>query len=94
MRDHKRHRLVSTTVWFCPECSFDYDESAGLPSSGIPPGTRWASIPADWCCPECRTPKDRILFSATYIRLEPVPGHPEMSAQPTWLHFDRLSPSI
>ena len=34
-----------------------YDELAGLPEDGIPPGTAWEDIPADWYCPECGVTK-------------------------------------
>ena len=34
-------------------CGFIYDEAAGLPSEGLPPGTRWADIPETWSCPDC-----------------------------------------
>ncbi|MFT3759767.1 rubredoxin [Thauera sp.] len=41
----------------CRICGFIYDEAAGLPDEGIPPGTRWEDIPADWTCPECQAGK-------------------------------------
>lgn len=41
----------------CIVCGFVYDEAAGLPDDGIPPGTRWEDIPADWCCPDCGVAK-------------------------------------
>ena len=44
-------------VWQCVLCGFTYDEAVGLPSDGIPPGTRWADVPADWICPDCSAPK-------------------------------------
>ena len=37
----------------CGTCGFIYDEAAGLPSEGLPPGTRWADIPDTWSCPDC-----------------------------------------
>jgi rubredoxin len=39
--------------WRCTLCGFEYDEAAGLPTEGFPPGTRWADIPHDWSCPDC-----------------------------------------
>ena len=39
--------------WVCVICGWVYDEAAGLPEEGIPPGTRWAHVPADWRCPLC-----------------------------------------
>lgn len=44
-------------VWQCVLCGFMYDEAAGMPEDGIPPGTRWEDIPDDWVCPECSATK-------------------------------------
>lgn len=41
----------------CRTCGYFYDEEAGAPEEALPPGTRWADIPADWICPMCGTPK-------------------------------------
>ena len=41
----------------CISCGFTYNEADGLPDEGIAPGTRWADIPDDWCCPQCGTEK-------------------------------------
>jgi len=37
----------------CQVCDHVYDEALGDPASGIPPGTRWENVPANWSCPEC-----------------------------------------
>ncbi|MFE3544668.1 rubredoxin [Nocardia sp. NPDC059177] len=37
----------------CPVCDYVYDERIGAPREGFAPGTAWASIPGDWCCPDC-----------------------------------------
>lgn len=39
--------------WQCIVCGLIYDEAEGMPGEGIPPGTRWEDVPADWLCPEC-----------------------------------------
>lgn len=44
-------------VWQCVLCGFTYDEAAGMPGEGIPPGTRWADVPETWVCPDCSAPK-------------------------------------
>ena len=44
-------------VWQCVLCAFVYDEAAGLPEDGIPPGTRWADVPESWGCPDCSAKK-------------------------------------
>ena len=41
----------------CSICGYVYDESAGIPEKGIPPGTRWQDLPDDFACPICRAPK-------------------------------------
>jgi rubredoxin len=43
--------------WLCLGCGFLYDEATGSPEHGLAPGTRWADLPDDWCCPDCGTPK-------------------------------------
>ena len=44
--------------WMCLTCAFIYDEAAGLPEEGIPPGTRWADVPPNWTCPDCGSRKE------------------------------------
>ena len=46
--------------WLCVICGFTYDEAAGLPEEGIPPGTRWADVPSTWGCPECGAGKSEF----------------------------------
>lgn len=41
----------------CNVCGFIYDEAKGSREEGLAPGTRWADIPDDWCCPDCGTSK-------------------------------------
>jgi len=45
-------------TWMCLICGWIYDEAAGLPEEGIPPGTRWEDVPMNWVCPECGARKD------------------------------------
>jgi alkane 1-monooxygenase len=37
----------------CPGCEYIYDEAVGDAREGFAPGTAWAGIPDDWCCPDC-----------------------------------------
>ena len=39
---------VTQQQWICESCGFIYD-----PDGGIPPGTPFEEIPADWVCPVC-----------------------------------------
>lgn len=47
-------------VWSCRECGQIYDEAAGMPEFGIPPGTRFSDLPDDWVCPVCGSPKSEF----------------------------------
>jgi len=47
-------------VWQCMDCGQLYDEAAGNPQDGIPPGTRWEDVPDDWKCPSCGVPKSHF----------------------------------
>ena len=42
----------------CLTCGWIYDEDAGSPAEGIPPGTRWEALPINWTCPECGARKE------------------------------------
>ena len=37
----------------CPSCDYVYDETEGAPREGWPPGTPFADVDEDWCCPDC-----------------------------------------
>jgi rubredoxin len=39
--------------WRCPGCGYVYDEQAGHPREGFPPGTPFSEVPDDWACPDC-----------------------------------------
>ena len=45
-------------TWICLICGHIYDEAQGDPEHGVPPGTRWGDVPADWSCPDCGASKD------------------------------------
>jgi rubredoxin len=42
----------------CTVCNHVYDPAVGDPDSGIPPGTPFDKLPADWCCPDCGSRKE------------------------------------
>ena len=50
-------RDANTRQWQCYFCSHIYDEALGDPERGVAPGTAWADVPADWCCPDCGATK-------------------------------------
>jgi len=41
----------------CSRCSYIYVESEGDHTAGIPPGTQWQALSADWACPHCGVEK-------------------------------------
>jgi rubredoxin len=49
---------VGWQEWICVICGHVYREVDGDPDRGVPPGTRWADVPADWSCPDCGASKD------------------------------------
>lgn len=49
-------------TYICVVCGFVYDEAAGCPVDGIPPGTLWADVPDSWACPDCGAAKTHLEF--------------------------------
>ena len=45
----------------CACCGYVYDEDAGHPREGFPPGTPFEQIPDDWPCPDCGV-RDKVDF--------------------------------
>ena len=68
--------------YLCKACGYVYDEQAGDPDGGLPPGTRYEDIPEDWYCPICGVTK------SDFVLCMPVPNeskiqisvHPEGNA--------------
>jgi GntR family transcriptional regulator / MocR family aminotransferase len=50
-------RPSTPKTFMCRGCYFIYDPSTGLPEQSIAPGTAFADIPSNWCCPDCGTEK-------------------------------------
>jgi len=48
------------TKYQCLLCSYVYDPEVGDPESGVPAGTPFEQLPADWTCPECGADKDQF----------------------------------
>ncbi|MCF6358912.1 MAG: flavin reductase, partial [Draconibacterium sp.] len=46
------------SVHTCTICGFQYNPEEGDPSMGIPPGTPFEDLPADYKCPICNAGKD------------------------------------
>jgi flavin reductase (DIM6/NTAB) family NADH-FMN oxidoreductase RutF/rubredoxin len=43
--------------YVCGVCGHVYDPKEGDPGNGIPPGTAFEDLPADWQCPVCGAPR-------------------------------------
>lgn len=43
--------------YVCP-CGYVYDPAVGDPDNGVPAGTPWEEVPAEWLCPVCGLGKD------------------------------------
>ena len=52
----------------CVACAYIYDEAAGDPDGGIPPGTRFEDIPEDWVCPVCGVRKSDFVLQDVAMR--------------------------
>ena len=44
--------------YVCMTCGWVYDPEEGDPENGIPPGTLFKDLPADWTCPACGVGKE------------------------------------
>lgn len=44
----------------CQVCGYVYDPAVGDPDNGVPPGTPFEGLPADWVCPVCGAAKDQF----------------------------------
>lgn len=47
--------------YLCEICGFEYDPAVGIPEEGIPAGTPFEDLPADFKCPLCGAPKSEFL---------------------------------
>ncbi len=50
--------------WVCTVCGYIYDPAMGDPENGVPPGTPFEKLPADWVCPVCGASKEDFEKSA------------------------------
>ncbi len=46
--------------YVCSVCGYVYDPAKGDPEHGVPPGTAFKDLPADWKCPVCGAPKEKF----------------------------------
>lgn len=53
-------KKASSGKCICSVCGMVYDPAIGDPDHGIPAGTPFEKLPADWKCPRCRQPKEKF----------------------------------
>ena len=53
---------MNNEKWICVICGYIYDPAVGIPDYGIEPGTSFESLPEDWICPECGSPKSSFVI--------------------------------
>lgn len=53
--------------YICTVCGFIYDEAVGIPSAGIPAGTKWDDLPKDWICPLCGASKSEFKEKTDFV---------------------------
>jgi rubredoxin len=51
---------TSMQKYICTQCSYVYDPAKGDEMNGIPPGTAFEDLPAEWVCPMCYASKDQF----------------------------------
>jgi rubredoxin/flavin reductase (DIM6/NTAB) family NADH-FMN oxidoreductase RutF len=56
----KKMPAPSLKRYVCSVCGHVYDPKEGDPENGIPPGTAFEDLPADWQCPVCGAPKSKF----------------------------------
>ena len=49
---------MSMKKYVCTVCHYVYDPEKGDPETGVPAGTSWEDVPADWTCPLCGLGKE------------------------------------
>ncbi len=54
----KQETVAKADIYECSVCGFLYDPAVGDPENGIPAGTPFEELPADWVCPLCGASKD------------------------------------
>ncbi|MDD2662626.1 MAG: rubredoxin [Dechloromonas sp.] len=45
----------------CGICWWVYDPAVGDETRNVPPGTPFAALPDDWCCPGCDAPRYKFM---------------------------------
>lgn len=46
--------------YVCKVCGYVYDPAEGDPSAHIEPGLPFETLPEDWTCPKCHSPRSEF----------------------------------
>ncbi len=71
--------LVGQRRFICRGCYYIYDEAIGARQTDIAPGTPFAEISTDWCCPDCGTDKGMFRPYVTLSFGSPIIGSNDQS---------------
>ncbi|NQV68809.1 MAG: rubredoxin [Pseudohongiella sp.] len=44
---------MTSEIYQCPGCCYQFNELLGDEYEGYPPGTKFESLPDDYVCPDC-----------------------------------------
>ncbi|GEM_PF-300563 len=82
-------RLCSITTkmssYICRICNYVYHEDEGDPESGIPAGTKFEDLPAQWRCPICGAAKDEFYKQFDSPGEASAPHHTTESSSPRYI---------
>ena len=59
--------------YVCTVCGYVYDPAVGDPEHGIPAGTAFEDLPADWTCPLCKHPASDFQKASEATASTPPP---------------------
>lgn len=51
---------TATGKYVCSVCGYVYDPAKGDPEHGVPAGTKFEDLPADWHCPRCGAGREKF----------------------------------
>lgn len=52
---------AAAPIMECGVCWYAYEPDEGDSERGVAPGTPFAALPEDWCCPRCDAPRGKFL---------------------------------
>jgi len=59
-QEEPKAAAATAASYVCSICGYVYDPAAGDPEHGVPAGTPFEDLPADWTCPVCGADKSQF----------------------------------